>query len=57
VNEPERLSPSAALAAYLAPADDPGGPPRRIVVGAPADLLLRTEGHIVATFIAGRRVF
>jgi predicted amidohydrolase YtcJ len=36
----ERLTPAAALAAYLAPPDDPGGPPRRIRPGARADLVL-----------------
>jgi predicted amidohydrolase YtcJ len=36
----ERLAPAAALAAHLAPPEDPGGPPRRIHVGAPADLIL-----------------
>jgi predicted amidohydrolase YtcJ len=36
----ERLSPAAALDAYLAPPDDPGGPPRRVRPGVPADLVL-----------------
>jgi predicted amidohydrolase YtcJ len=36
----ERLTPAAALDAYLAPPDDPGGPPRRIRPGASADLVL-----------------
>jgi len=36
----ERVPPRQALAGYLAPLDDPGGPPRRIVPGAPADLCL-----------------
>jgi predicted amidohydrolase YtcJ len=36
----ERLAPSEALDAYLAPADDPGGPPRRLGLGEPADLVL-----------------
>jgi predicted amidohydrolase YtcJ len=36
----ERLTPAAALDAYLAPPDDPGGTPRRIRAGAPADLVL-----------------
>jgi predicted amidohydrolase YtcJ len=53
----ERLDRAAALAAYLAPADDPGGAPRRIQPGCPADLVLRSpEEHTVATVIAGRRV-
>ncbi|MEU1550894.1 amidohydrolase family protein [Nocardia sp. NPDC005745] len=40
INTSECLTPAQALAAYLAPLDDPGGPPRRIRPGAPADLVL-----------------
>jgi predicted amidohydrolase YtcJ len=36
----ERLDAAAALAAYLAPTGDPGGPPRTIAAGADADLVL-----------------
>lgn len=36
----ERLTSAAALNAYLAPAADPGGPPRQISPGMPADLVL-----------------
>ncbi len=36
----ERLDPIQALAAFLAPAEDPGGPPRSIRRGEPADLVL-----------------
>lgn len=36
----EVLSPYAALRSYLTPPDDPGGTPRRVGEGAPADLLL-----------------
>ena len=36
----ERLAPRAALDLFLAPLDHPGGPPRRVEVGAPADLVL-----------------
>jgi predicted amidohydrolase YtcJ len=36
----EALSPEEALALFLAPLDDPGGMPRAVVVGAPADLCL-----------------
>lgn len=57
VNPHERLDPATALAGYTAPAHDPGGPPRRIETGAEADLVLRADGKIVATFIEGRRVF
>ena len=40
VSAAERLDPAAALAAYLAPSDDPGGAPRRVRAGAAADLVL-----------------
>jgi len=36
----ERVGFGAALAAYLGPPDDPGGPPRRVAVGSPADLVV-----------------
>jgi predicted amidohydrolase YtcJ len=36
----ERVDAATALARFLARADDPGGPPRRVEVGAPADLCL-----------------
>ncbi|WP_308257469.1 amidohydrolase family protein [Pseudonocardia lacus] len=36
----ERLDPAAALAACTAPPEDPGGPPRRVLPGAPSDLVL-----------------
>ncbi|MFJ8816541.1 amidohydrolase family protein [Amycolatopsis thermoflava] len=36
----ERVSARRALDGYLAPLSDPGGPPRRITAGAPADLCL-----------------
>jgi predicted amidohydrolase YtcJ len=36
----ERVAFGAALAAYLGPPDDPGGPPRRVAVGSPADLVV-----------------
>jgi predicted amidohydrolase YtcJ len=34
----ERITAGEALAAYLGPPEDPGGPPRRVAVGSPADL-------------------
>jgi predicted amidohydrolase YtcJ len=63
----ERLTPAAALDAYLAPADTPGGPPRQVTTGEPADLVLLdrpiadalTAPHadaVRATLIAGRIV-
>ncbi|MFI0407988.1 amidohydrolase family protein [Actinomadura sp. 3N508] len=36
----ERVPPRRALDAYLAPPEDPGGAPRRLRPGAPADLVL-----------------
>jgi predicted amidohydrolase YtcJ len=36
----ERVTPRQALDGLLAPLDDPGGAPRRVAVGAPADLCL-----------------
>jgi len=36
----EAVPPRTALALFLGPADRPGGPPRRVVPGAPADLAL-----------------
>jgi predicted amidohydrolase YtcJ len=44
----ERVSPERALALYSGPLDDPGGPPRRVVAGQPADLCLLTERWAVA---------
>jgi predicted amidohydrolase YtcJ len=63
----ERLTPAIALDAYLAPADNPGGPPRRVRPGEPADLVLldaplrdaltAPHAHSVrATLIGGRIV-
>jgi predicted amidohydrolase YtcJ len=60
----EVLAPARALALYLGDPADPGGPPRRIVPGAPADLCLLAEpaaavlaeltpGPAVLTLIAG----
>ncbi|MGW5076963.1 amidohydrolase family protein [Rhodococcus sp. NPDC004095] len=40
VGADERLTATQALNGYLAPADDPGGPPRRVAVGVAADLVL-----------------
>jgi len=40
LGEEERLTASEALSRYLTPLDDPGGRPRTIRVGAPADVVL-----------------
>jgi predicted amidohydrolase YtcJ len=36
----ERITAGQALAGYLGPPDDPGGAPRRVAVGSPADLVV-----------------
>jgi len=59
----ERISFDAALDAYLCPPGDPGGPPRRLHAGAPADLVLLHvpladgpgAGNPVRTVISPRR--
>jgi predicted amidohydrolase YtcJ len=64
----EALSPEQALALYLAPLCDPGGPARRVAAGAPADLVLLdrpwrdarerlVSADVRATWSAGRLVF
>ena len=59
----ERLVPDRALDLFLGSFDDPGGPPRRVAVGAVADLCLLAappaeapfvERPVAATVIAGR---
>ena len=42
LGEDERLDPRRALDLFLGPPGAPGGPPRRIAVGTPADLCLLT---------------
>lgn len=60
----ERVSAAAVLGGYLSAPDDPGGPPRRVRMGTPADLVLlhvplaeavrRCEADVVrATLIGG----
>ena len=44
----ERIPARRALDLFLAPLDDPAGPPRRVAVGAPADLCLLAEPLDVA---------
>jgi predicted amidohydrolase YtcJ len=61
----EAVAPERALALFLTPLDAPGGAPRRVAVGAPADLCLLdaplsqvleapSSSHVAATVIAGR---
>ena len=57
----ERVSFEVALAGYLSPPQDPGGPPRRVTVGSRADLCLLTgnpgaEGSRVRAVVAGGRL-
>ena len=63
----ERVTPGRALDLLLGELHDPGGPPRRIAPGAPADLCLLdapltdvlrapSADHVVATVVAGRVV-
>lgn len=40
IGDGERVPAATALAGYLSPAHDPGGMPRRVAVGVPADLCL-----------------
>jgi predicted amidohydrolase YtcJ len=63
----EAVSPERALALFLTPPDAPGGRPRRVAVGAPADLCVLDRAlsqaleepssrHVAATVIAGQVV-
>ena len=67
VGPDERLAPQRALELFLTPPEDPGGPPRRIAVGLPADLCLLAvpltealrsprSSAVRATFRAGRQI-
>ena len=60
----EAVSPERALALFLTPPEAPGGTPRRVAVGAAADLVVLdgplsqvledpSSRHVVATVIAG----
>ena len=64
----EAVSPERALALFLTPPEAPGGTPRRVEVGAPADLVVLdgplsqvledpSSRHVVATIIAGEVVY
>jgi predicted amidohydrolase YtcJ len=67
IGEGERLSPERALALFLGPLCNPGGPSRRVARGEPADLCLLdrswssareepSSAHVRATWRAGRLV-
>lgn len=67
MNERERVTTRTALDGYLTPAHDPGGPPRRVGPGAPADLVLLhvpleealrdpSHTHVRAVFSDGHQV-
>ncbi len=43
VGAAEKLTPEQALALFLGPLDDPGGAPRRVVIGAAADFCVLTR--------------
>jgi predicted amidohydrolase YtcJ len=62
------LEPASALDLFLGPAAYPGGPPRRVVPGAPADLCLLdvplgaallhpSSAHVAITFVGGERTY
>jgi len=68
IGDGERLPPERALALFTSPAEAPGGAPRRVAIGAPADLCLlarpwaeaRTRldaADVCATLCAGALVF
>jgi len=64
----ERLAPERALELFLGPPEAPGGPPRTVAPGAPADLVLLDRpwaeargapcrDHVAATWRGGRLLF
>jgi predicted amidohydrolase YtcJ len=68
LGEAERLTPERALALFTSPAEAPGGAPRRVAVGAVADLCLLARGwaevrtrldaaDVCATFCSGALAF
>ena len=63
----DRIAPRRALDLFLGPPDVPGGPPRRVVPGAPADLCVLDRPladaledlaavRVIATLVGGRLV-
>jgi predicted amidohydrolase YtcJ len=68
LGEEECLTPERALALFTSPAEAPGGAPRRVAIGAPADLCLLARSwadarsrldaaDVCATFCSGAPVF
>lgn len=68
LGEGERVSAARTLAGFLAPLEQPGGPPRRMLIGEPADLVLlhaplaaaleeSSREVVAATFASGRVVY
>ncbi|NLD77899.1 MAG: amidohydrolase family protein [Acidimicrobiales bacterium] len=68
VGAAEAMDPAAALGLFLGALADPGGPPRRVEPGVPADLVLLDRGlrdvlanprsdHVRATWVAGHPVY
>jgi len=64
VGERERVDAATAFGAYLTDPRDPGGAPRRVEVGAAADLVLlkpgphgMIDGEVLLTLIGGRVVY
>lgn len=64
----EALTPEQSLALFTTPSDNPGGPPRKIAVGEPADLCLLdcpwsiarsslTSDHVAATIVDGIPIY
>jgi predicted amidohydrolase YtcJ len=67
LGESEAVTPERALALFTTPPHAPGGPPRSVVAGAPADLCLLAlpwsrardrlaAADVVGTWVAGRRI-
>jgi predicted amidohydrolase YtcJ len=64
----EQVSPERALGLYQSPLGDPGGPPRRVALGAPADLCVLalpwaaarhvlSSDMVLATVVAGELIW
>ncbi|RZL22108.1 MAG: amidohydrolase [Rhodococcus sp. (in: high G+C Gram-positive bacteria)] len=60
LGDAETIDYNTALDAYLGRPGDPGGPPRRVEVGAAGDLVLISRSQppsVLATIIGGRQVY